>query len=210
MEEWKHDYLTCETCLRGCTEMMISCPINRYLKQYHETTVWFDHGFIIGLGALLVHQFHQVDIEVVNVLYSNLKVTCREMIPIRSTVMRVFSVLHSTQVLHYVVAKVRPSTQEVFIFDGFGCALRHWLRGVTNVLCQCNLLSGETNVTDVKKTNNHYILKDNANMWTVYGPTAFIKQHDNNSCGPIACLKLLDVFDCIPETIVNLDDLTGQ
>ena len=38
----------------------------------------------------------------------------------------------------------------------------------------------------------------------------FIKQHDNNSCGPIACLKLLDVFGCIPEIIVNLDDLTGK
>ena len=65
-------------------------------------------------------------------------------------------------------------------------------------------------MTDVKITNNHYILKDNTNMWTVYGPTAFIKQHDNYSCGPIACLKLLDVFGCFPATIVNLDDLTGQ
>ena len=133
-EEWKHGYLTCDTCLRGCTEMIISCPINRYLKQYRETTVWFDHGFIIGLGALLVHQFHRVDIEVVNVLYSKSKVTSREMIPLRTTVTKVFSVLHSTDVLHYVVAEVRPTTQEVFIFDGFGCALRHWLQGVTKVL----------------------------------------------------------------------------
>ena len=55
VEEWKHGYLSCDVCLRGCTKIIISCPINRYLKQYCETTVWFVHGFTIGLGALLVH-----------------------------------------------------------------------------------------------------------------------------------------------------------
>ena len=55
----------------------------------------------------------------------------------------------------------------------------------------------------------HYILQDKTNIWTVYGPTAFIKQHDGNSCGPIACLKLLDVFGCIPDSITSLDALSG-
>ena len=30
-EEWKHGYLSCGGYLRGCTEIIISCPINRYL-----------------------------------------------------------------------------------------------------------------------------------------------------------------------------------
>ena len=46
-------------------------------------------------------------------------------------------------------------------------------------------------------------------MWTVYGPTVFIKLHDGNSCGPIACLKLLDVLGCIPDTFNNRDELSG-
>ena len=171
--------------------------------------MWFDHGFIIGLGALLVHQYHQEDIEVINVLYSKSKVTTREMISLHLTVTRVFSVLHSTQVLHYVVADVRPSNKDIFIFDGFGCALMHWLRGVNKVLLQCNLVSGESNVTVIKKTDYHYILQDKTNGSTVYGLTVFIKQHNGNSCGPIACLKLLDVFGCIPDSINSLDELSG-
>ena len=27
-EEWLHGYLTCATCLRGCTEIIISCLVN--------------------------------------------------------------------------------------------------------------------------------------------------------------------------------------
>ena len=131
------------------------------------------------------------------------------MILLCSSVTKVFSVLHLTQAFHYVVAEVRLLNKEVFIFNGFGCSLRNWLHGVTKVLLQCNLLSGESNVTIIKKTDYHYILQDKTKIWMVYGPTIFIKQHDGNSCGPIACLKLLDVFGCIPYSINNLGELSG-
>ena len=32
IEEWKHGYMSCDTCLRGSTEIIISCPINQHLK----------------------------------------------------------------------------------------------------------------------------------------------------------------------------------
>ena len=116
-----------------------------------------------------MHGFHRLDIEVVNVLYSKAKVTTREMISLCSTVTRAFSVLHLSQALHYVVAEIRPSNKEVFIFNGFCCALRHWLCGVTKALIQCNLLSGESNITVIKKTEyyDNYKTRQNVDgIWT--------------------------------------------
>ena len=73
-EQWLHGYLNCESCLRGCTEIVVSTPIDNYMRLYRETNIWFDHGFIVGFGAALVHRFHKEDVEVIHVLYSGTKV----------------------------------------------------------------------------------------------------------------------------------------
>ena len=126
--------MTCETCFRGCTEIFLSHPTGDYLRRYKETKVWFDHGFFDGFGAALVHHFHRNDIEVIHVLYSESDLTKREMIPLQESITTAYAVLHSRSVQHCVVAEARLATKEVLVIDGFGCALKYWIQGITRVL----------------------------------------------------------------------------
>ena len=73
-EQWLHGHLNCDTCICGSTEIVVSTPIDNYMRLYRETNIWFDHGFIVGFGAALIHRYHRDDVEIIHVLYSGTKI----------------------------------------------------------------------------------------------------------------------------------------
>ena len=82
-------------------------------------------------------------------------------------------------------------------------------RNNTCVIIVCIAGPGTTEIEILERCKNHFVLKQNNNKWSIIGPTVFIKQRDGNSHGPMACLKLMDVFGLIPEDIDDLDLLSG-
>jgi hypothetical protein len=138
--------------------------------------------------------------------------------PIPSLVLRLVGILHNKQ--HYVVLKVDIAERRILIFDCLSHDLLQWTDHIVTVFKKCMLLdlsfdaSSAVIVPDAagppismhtrkpKAIINGYSItfpkhpaSDSGNWRLERGQ--FIHQRDGFNCGPIACLKVMDLFDKI-------------
>jgi len=138
--------------------------------------------------------------------------------PIPSLVLRLVGILHNKE--HYVVLDVDIAERRILIFDGLSCDLLQWTDHIVTVFKKCMLLdlsfdaSSAVIVPDAagppistrtrkpKAVINGYAItfpkqpvSDSENWRLERGQ--FIHQTDGFNCGPIACLKMMDLFDKI-------------
>jgi len=127
-------------------------------------------------------------------------------------------ILHNNQ--HYVVLEVLIAERRILIFDGLSRDLLQWTDHIVTVFKKCMLLdlsfdtSSAVIVPDAagppistrsrrpKPIVNGYsitfpkqLASDSGNWRLERGQ--FIHQTDGFNCGPIACLKVMEVFDVI-------------
>ena len=117
----------------------------------------------------------------------------------------IYAVFHSWSKAHYVVCSVCVDSKKIIIFDGLKTTLASWITGILKVLCYCSLITDEDSVVIKQQSPFKFNLEDGDKIWSIYGPIVHVKQKDGHSCGPIACLKLMQVFARSPE---DLDVLT--
>ena len=136
---------------------------------------------------------------------------------------RVVGVIH--QVNHYAVMEINIKTWVARIYDGLGVRpLVSWTQHVINALQMCNQMSmaGVTDtVPDSPTQVNHprtrnvrhqvlgYTLTIDHEMWRLE-PGEFLAQTDGYNCGPIACLKLLEMYHLVLVEDVEMSNLTGS
>ena len=208
--------LTCHCVHTG--DHMIEVGDEAYLHSIQNSTLWWDQEFVTAFSIMAAHYAHSYEGRDTSIVLPHLVniITARDVVHesvcknIDPSVERVVGVIH--QVNHYAVMDINIKTRVARIYDGLQArALGTWTQHVVNALQMCNLTSmaGVTDtVPDPPSENPHprtrhvrtqvlgYTLIINHEEWRLeYGQ--FIAQTDGFNCGPIACLKLLEMYNLV-------------
>ena len=120
------------------------------------------------------------------------------------TIVGVFYTSH-----HYAIAEVELKSRTITIYDGLFYDLSDWYKNVVQLLKRCNLIDFDTDGGDLtpdpmsklilpghrrgKDVVNGFDLVINSEKWRLIRGN-FIVQSDGFNCGPIACLKVMELF----------------
>ncbi len=189
--EFIYPTLECDCCHLGSS--LISVGDESYLIACSDTKRWYDHDFISSFGALASHRAHSISKEDISIQF----ITCNypnEIVEesarrqLTHTTQRVVSVFHGKQ--HYVVAEIDLSEKACTITDGLRYGLKTWTKHIENVLKRCSLISLDDNLW----FRNGALEVNQYERWTIRYEEKFVTQTDSYNCGPLACMKLCELF----------------
>lgn len=182
----------CECCYTG--SFLLAIGDTDYRKACKETNRWFETDFIGGFAALTAHQSHNKLIQLIHCQHPNSVLSQAECKGIDEDVTHVVSVLHGSG--HFAVLVLTLDDKKLEIFDGLGYPLNTWVDHALHILKKCCLVD-----IDAKCCFRHdrdeprlYSLRFGDAKWRLAVGQQFFKQTDTYNCGPIACLKIMDLY----------------
>ena len=194
-----------------------------------DTTNWYDGVFISSFSQLVAHYGHitkderpslpsQVNIPLlIHITYPMEVLQEGQNKSVPQDITRVVAVLHDRD--HYGVLDIDIPDKKVFIYDGLYRDLDRWLDYVFSTMKRCMLCDlriAHLYVADEPKNmtlgrSRHakmsiegYKLSLGIQDEWRFERGHFIKQLDSFNCGPIACVKILEMFHLTTEYEVNL------
>jgi hypothetical protein len=219
--------LHCKQCSFPQSSTIIFIGDQAYFNKCSNTTVWLDGDFIECFATLSYHYAHSSGMptatgkdipQLVHVKHPKQILAADHVKPISSQVLRLVGILHNQD--HYVVLEVYIAERRILIFDGLSRDLLQWTDHIVTVFKKCMLLdlsfeaSSAVIVPDApgppfssrsrrpKPIVNGYSItfpnqfaSDSENWRLERGQ--FIHQTDGFNCGPITCLKMMDLFNKI-------------
>ena len=216
-------HLECSTCSFPNDSVLIPIGEKSYTNVCANTDVFLDGDFISTFASLVCHHNHStaptVPInsgknvpQLTHVTFLNSVMTIKDCKPLPGGVQRIVTVIHTK--LHYVVMEITVLTRSIKIFDGLRYDLLEWKDHVIRVMRNCILVNPnvepsaaqfipDTAVSETvgrsrkpKESVNGYDVIIALQRWQLERGS-FLHQSDGNNCGPIACLKIMELFHAI-------------
>jgi hypothetical protein len=200
-----------------------------YLHSNRSTNRWYDGVFISSFARLAAHYAHLTVSEQSSVLGDSYKqplllhVTYPNQIlqegkykALPDHVTKVLAVMHNRD--HYAMMEIDIPVKKVVIFNGLYKELNKWMDHVASGMKQCMLLglndalhhrANELSVSNVgrsrhpQKAIHGYSLFLGLEEWRLERGE-LIKQVDIFNCGPIACMKILEIYNLTTSYEINL------
>ena len=120
----------------------------------------------------------------------------------------VVSVLHGNA--HFSVLKITLEDNKLEIYDGLTYPLKTWHAHAVNILKRCRLVPLDAKCRWKKvpgKDGSHFSLQLGETTWDLVRGEQFFGQNDSYNCGPIACLKLMDLYAWLPATKITAESI---
>ncbi len=221
--------LTCGECCFPHSKTLISVGDRNYLHSNRSTNRWYDGVFISSFAQMAAHYVHLTVFEqssvlgdsykqplLLHVTYPNQILQEGEYKVLPEHITKVFAVMHNRD--HYAVMEIDIPVKKVEIFDVLYKELDKWMDHVVSGMKRCMLLglnnalhhrADEPSVSNVgrsrhlQKAIHGYSLFLCLEEWRLEGGE-FIKQVDTLTCGPIACMKILEIYNLTPLYEFNL------
>lgn len=204
--------LQCFICSKSTGETLIKVGDENYLSAMGYENDWYDIMMINSFGFMCFHWAHtqqlRDDIRFVSCDSPNDKLESKQLVSLMNE-KELVSVFYGNH--HYVVAIIDVNTHTVTVFDGLRYKVDMWKNHVHNILkryqivtitSKCKVVSCNPNACVLKFVEN---LEDSATEWTMSLNNQFVVQVDSINCGPLACLKLYEVF-VDTESFTGLDE----
>lgn len=166
---------------------------------------WFESGVVNTFGHLLSHATHKetgrnVSMQFFGCVHPN-NDFMKPDFAIRQTTNQIVSVFIEKD--HFVTACFHLHTLKCTIYDGRHCTENRpgkWKEFICIVLKNCKLVDPESNVVMKKpKFKNVQIIDfvgpTETVRWKVTVDYKFVKQKNDVDCGPLACLKMIELFE---------------
>ena len=197
--------LLCDCCPQGSA--LISVGDNKYFDDCENTNRWLESDFLSSFGTLAAHFSHGnntiITRRFIPCNYPNDEVDESQCYSFSPAPTSLVSVFYGNS--HFVVAEMDIPNKVCTISDGLRYPLSTWKDHIINVLRRCNLVDIDCIATFDRKSNilefDHYLI---SKKWTVRYDAELERQRDSYNCGPIACLKLNQIF-CCKDTFEDLD-----
>jgi hypothetical protein len=215
--------LESSTCSFPNDTVLIPIGEKSYTNVWANTDVFLDGDFISAFACLVCHHMHSMTPTVpinsgknvpqlTHVTFLNSVMTIKDCKPLPGSVQRIVAVMHTK--LHYGVMEITVVTRAIKIFDGLPYDLLEWKNHVIRVMRNCILVNPNVEpsaaqfILDaaVSKTVgcsrkpqeyvNGFDVIIALQRWQLERGS-FLHQLDGNNCGPIACLKILQLFHAI-------------
>ena len=208
--------LNCEVCNGFCGRCGLSIPKKEYLDHLTVSEDWFSSGFIAGFVLLATHDahlssiLHPMDHKIMPVFtpYPNAHVS--KILPYGDNTHFV-SVVYNRS--HFAVLYYDIAGRTVIVYDGLNYDVDTWGPHVVHTIQTYGLASVQeyTKVIDKNEHTDDFGRKIKetkltlryegyqglpSTVWTVTNHTTY-EQNDSHNCGPIACMKLLEIHGLI-------------
>jgi hypothetical protein len=141
----------------------------------------------------------------VHVTYPKQEIEDQHCKDLPSHVKRIIAVMHDRS--HYGVMEITIASKTITIFDGLSHPILNWTDHILNALKRCKLVTlGVTHTVtpedlDLGQTrqtvrSNAYSMNLDTDTWRLQRGH-FISQLDGFNCGPIACMKILELYSLV-------------
>lgn len=179
-----------------------------YLSDSQFTRRWYDFDFISGFAALVAHEAHleshnqsldfTTSTQLVHCLHPHATPEVSSCYNLNEDTDKIVSVLHAKQ--HYSVLVGDTRMKTISIYDGLYYDLDTWQMHVVNVLKCSKLVDRLATAEFVQEPNDirsfDIIVKIGNEEWRIRSGYSQ-KQVDSFNCGPIACFKIMEIFNCL-------------
>jgi hypothetical protein len=215
--------LECSTCSFPNNTALIPTGEKSYTNVCANTDVFLDGDFIPAFACLVCHHNDSTaptvpinsgkDVpQLTHVTFLNSVMTIKDCNPLPGGVQYIVAVMHTK--LHYAIMEITVVTRTIKIFDGLRYDLLECKDHVIRVMRNCILVNPNVEpsaaqfIPDaaVSKTVgrsrkpqesvNRYDVIIALQRWRLERGS-FLLQSDGNNCGPIACLKIMELFHAI-------------
>ena len=204
--------LHCDTCGYYQVPPHILIGDSAYVNRMKFGEHYFGFDFILSFVYLVAHVSHLEPPKAQNpflqvITYENQQLVKDDVVTVPNRHNTIVGVFYTS--LHYAIAEVEIKSRTITIYDGLFYDLPNWYKNVVQLLKRCNLIDFETDGGDLipdpmskliipghrrgKDVVNGFDLVINSEKWRLIRGN-FIVQSDGFNCGPIACLKVMELF----------------
>jgi len=188
------------------------CGLDRYICVYDDTfidvhskgDIWYDTEFINIFSFLVCRGSHTVQTTFAPKKSPHLVVIVFPQHSWSTAKINVMPgplpdkmVLLLWERSHYAVMEVIMSSRTMNIYNGLNKSLSAWYPHAEYILKMLGIIKAPFKSPAVQfqslPMSTTIVLDDGQNDWHI-SAEVFITQHDGHNCGPIACLKILEVF----------------
>ena len=181
----------------------------KYIHRYLTSTAWYQYEFLNAFIALVQHSHHtlvpgyknsSVQVQMIRTPHPRAIVTSAQVI-------RLDGITHFVSVVfargHFAVLVYHLEDKSVIVYDGLKYPLKTWQDHIVHTLKKYGYqeLHATVHVEQTVGRDGDSVLElcfnDLYAPWIVYNDP-IIKQNDGFNCGPIACLKVLELYGFIP------------
>ncbi len=221
--------LTCGECCFLHSKTLISVVDIDYYNSNRSTNRWYDGVFISSFAQLAAHYTHLTVSEqssdlgdsykqplLLHVTYPNQILQEGKYKALPDHVTKVVAVMHDRD--HCAMMEIDIPVKKVVIFDGLYKDLKKWMDHVVSGMKQCMLLglidaihhrADEPSISNVGGSRHPQKAIHACSLFLGLEERRlergdFIKQVDTFNCGPIACMKILDIYNLTTLYKVNL------
>ena len=220
----KGDYigfrLYCDNCqaMRGAP-LVLPVGNQAYFIRLRNKRTWYSQTFMTGFAAFVQHDAH-----VSTPLYKNLHhrimlVSRTSYSPVKTLtqdhILEKGDATHFVSVAwkksHFVVLYYDIVNREVIVYDGLRMRIRNWEMQIVSTIKLFGLelndakyrheMHDDWTTTDKRHKRTHKSMQlhfEEKTPWTVRLDKS-LQQHDGVNCGPIACLKVLELYGFLKE-----------
>ncbi len=211
------------TCSFPNNTVLIPIGEKSYTNVCANTDVFLDGNFIFTFASLVCHHNHSTAPTVLiksgnnvpqltHVTVLNSVLAIKDCKPLPSGVQSIVAVMHTK--LHYAVIEITLDTKAIKNFDGLRLGLLEWKDHVIRVMRICILVDPNVDPSaalfhldpavsetvgrsrKAQEYVNGFDVIVALQRWQLKRGS-FLHQLDGNNCGPIACLKIMELFHAI-------------
>lgn len=219
--------LQCDEC-RSCGTMAVVIGDEKYDHDCRLSERWYDTQFIAGFCTLLDHDAHMKlkpiprptnDHRIMMVYCPYPKAEIKEVLAVRNNATHFVSVVFNQS--HFAVLYYNLAGKTVSVFDGLNLKITNWQQHIIHTVqeyglesvdvvpnCTYRLEKPQPSILGsvTKRMHLDITFGDGATPWKVTNERQYW-QKDGFNCGPIAMLKLLEIYSWIQpgaiDTIAN-------
>jgi hypothetical protein len=180
-----------------------------FIHRYTTSQDWYKYEFICGFLALVQHTCHKeipsyrspgVVVSMIRTPHPHAKITESEVV-VLDGMTHFVSVAFAKN--HFAVLLYDIKSREVIVYDGLNYSLKTWESHITHTLRKYGLQKwdAQAHVEVTTGRDREQVLElcfdDMYSPWVV-SSDPILKQHDAFNCGPIACLKVMEIYGILP------------
>jgi hypothetical protein len=214
---WVQAELQCN-CVHVRGEMPLLIASDPYLVSISSGNAWWDHSFMTTYIQMCAHSDHRKDLRLVH-MYEHEAIgtvipivlqdhNCGD-VPTETEL--AFSIIYSKSICHFVVLEIDFGTKTCQIYDGKSYPLSTWTSHAKWALQLCRKIPALSDrsfkVKEDREGPCYHYDDDDGDGWNLIGPSVFVQQKDDHSCGPIASLFVMHAFGRLSPDVV-IKDLT--
>ena len=193
---WLAFCLHCEECL-AMTGRIVIIPVGNtaYLSSHRNSQAWYSQSFITGFVGLVHHDAHMLVPPFKNPKNRIMLVARTSYLPPKTP----HDLLDHGDATHLVsVAYDKSHHREVIVYNGLRMSIDSWAKQIIGTIKLFGFKSHNAKCHQAKRDMTMALDFDDSSPWMVQLDRSY-RQSDGINCGPIACLKVMELYGFLKE-----------